>query len=103
MDPIHSTDRIDVEFPLAGKNANGTVATLTTILLAVLPVDAKPSKRTVWRSVTFTGGTVKFIAAGVDADATGAFVVRAPGGDAYARATGGSRSQAVKVGRIPAV
>lgn len=103
MDPIHSTDRIDVEFPLSGKNANGTAATLTTVQLAVLPVDAKPSKRTTWRAVTYTGGTVKFIAAGVDADATDAFVVRQPGGDAYARVIGASRSQAVKVGRIPAV
>lgn len=78
---------------------DGSVATVTGVSVALLPVGAVPTGDTVWTTATYTNGEAVVLIAGPDADPTGAIVAPSTR-DLWARVTDSPEVDAVKVGRV---
>jgi hypothetical protein len=98
--------RIDcqyVEFDADATYADGTVAVIGGVDVAVLPPRRTPTADTVWSAATFASGVATLLVAGPEADVTGALVIPLGGADLWARVSDSPEVTTRRVTRINVV
>jgi hypothetical protein len=93
-------DRVYVKFPVTGKLADGSAATVTGVDVALLPFRTDPATVTTWTPAAYADGIASVLLAGPAADPSGALPVPVGGAELWARVTDTPEVQAVRVGFI---
>lgn len=93
-------DRVYRHYDVTAKDADGDIAALPGVDVALLPPRTTPTAATLWTSATYAAGVATVLLAGPDADPASALVVPQAGVDLWLRVADNPEVMARRVERV---